>query len=248
MPATGKWRALAVSASLLVTAAGWAQGGLPATATTEVSPSQLPSANPPVIGEAAGHSVISWDGHQLRVEAANAGMNGILREIAAKANLSLIGAVPEEPVFGTYGPGTLDEVLSALLDGVPVNMLLVDRSGTQRKELILTSRVSGVISPDGRRQPFAGPSQAAAQPETQGVRPEPPNIPSGNGFQGNAAASGAPGSPASANATPAATPAPTPAATTGTDQPVSPNGVKTPQQIFEQLQRLRQQGRGSAPQ
>ena len=214
-----------------------AQAGLPATAPTAISPSQLPSANPPV-GSLKATQQISWNGTQLQVVATNAGLNAILQEIASKTGLSITGTAPDERIFGTYGPGSLDTVLPQLLDGQSVNMLLVDHTGKQKKELVLTMRTGGVTPPS----PQTGQSSAAypvsnpAQPSFQGSdasrRAQAPPvgaIPGDPGVNGTGAA-----------AQGGQNPAPSAAAPADGSQPVSPNGVKTPQQIFEQLQRLRQ--------
>ncbi len=207
---------------------------LPATAPTSISPSQLPSANP-VASTPRALQQVSWDGDQLKVVAINASLNSILREIAKKADLSVTGSCADEQVFGTYGPGSLDTILPQLLDGQSVNMLLVDHMGKQQKELMLTARTGGITPPGVQAaqanpaSPVTYPAQQVFQGTEQPSRAPAPAVgnavANGVGLAGqdnqNGTAAGA--SPADGN------------------QPVSPNGVKTPQQIFEQLQRLRQQ-------
>ena len=234
MMAMSARRAAFFGAFLLVHAVGQAQAGLPATAPTAISPSQLPSANPAVSNLKATQQ-ISWDGNQLLVFATNADLNALLREIGSRTNLSITGTAPDERIFGTYGPGSLDTVLPQLLDGQSVNMLLVDHTGKQKKELVLTMRTGGVTPPGPQTAqtspayPVSNPAQQVfqgsdAQPRAQASPAGAlPGNPGANGT-GVAAQTGAPGT---------ATPA-------DSGQPVSPNGVKTPQQIFEQLQRLRQ--------
>lgn len=204
------------------------QSTLPATERTStapqktsISPSQLPSANPAV---APSHSDVVWSGTTLEIRASNASLNSLLQQIAVRTGIKLTGSAPEERIFGSYGPGTLDEVLLKLLDGLPVNIMLVGRSGSEPKELLLTPR-EGKPSPpspasrdEGSVNGAGFQAQQGGNPQQQGGNVQQPNA---NGFQQN---------PASAAATP----------TDGT-QPGSPNGVKTPQEIYEQLQRLRTQ-------
>lgn len=244
-----------LAASVLLGGAVCAQGqagALPPTAQTGlsgagsgVSPSQMPSANPAAragtteVGatesgakeSGATGSSITWNGRLLQVNASNIGLNGLLQEIAAKTGMRVTGTAPEERIYGTYGPGTLDAVLSKLLDGVPVNVLLVDRSGKDRKELALTARTGGPTPPSPATQVSAPPPDASAQRQggffggrRDGVREGPPpdsqvSPPSQNLGQDPGAAT------ADGNGV----------------QPTSPNGVKSPQEIFEQLQRLRTQ-------
>ena len=131
----------------------------------------------------------------------------------------------DERVFGQYGPAAPDQILAELLDGTGSNMLFVKHDGNATPELILTPRQGGPTPPnpnavasddknesdDSQSQPAPEPQPAEAVPDRN--RTVPPIVPV------------APG---------ASTPA-------DGSQPDSPNGVKTPQQIYEQLQHLRQQ-------
>ncbi len=75
----------------------------PSAPTSSVSPSQMPSANPPVVSSISpSHSEISWNGNTLQVVATNASLSQLMQEIAAKANLKITGSTPEDRVFGTY--------------------------------------------------------------------------------------------------------------------------------------------------
>lgn len=188
---------------------------LPATAPT-ISPSQLPSANPPVPVRPAGKTSVTWDGAQIQISAANAGLNSLLREIAGKTGVKITGSAPDERIFGTYGPGKLDDVLSELLDGVPVNVLFVDSTAGARKELVLTARQGGptpasVIAQDESADP-ARNSEEPPSTLRRGDFPPPPQQPG-----------------------------PQTAPARGDAAPDAQGGPKTPQQIFEQLQRLRSQ-------
>lgn len=142
--------------------------------------------------------------------------------------MKITGGVADERVFGEYGPAPPDQILSALLDGTGSNMILVHRDGDAIAELILTPRQGGPTPPSPTSAAFNDRSEPRQTPPIQVAQPAPEPL----------------GSVDLANqATP---PASTGAASTGTSpsdssQPESPNGVKTPQQIYEQLQRMRQQ-------
>lgn len=211
-----------------------------AAQTTSITPSQMPSANPAVAQ--GSRSTVLWNGSTLQVEASNAGLNGLLQEIARKTGMKLTGTAPEERIFGRYGPGSLDDVVSRLLDGVSVNVMLLNPSAAGGRELVLTGRT-------GRPTP---PNPSARDDATADAAM--PGLPGPSGFgRSNATtlgtqqpAGGAPQTDANGTqAAPAtaapATAAPGTTAADGTQPALSPNGVKTPQEIYEQLQRLRSQ-------
>jgi len=159
----------------------------------------------------------------LSISADNSSLNQILRQISSSTGMKITGGVTDERVFGQYGPDTPAQVLASLLDGTSSNMVIEQRDPDAPAELILTPRMGGPTPPN--------PSAAAFDD-----RPEPRQAPAPE-----------PEQPASVPVqnTPAV-PAPDPATPAGTSpanssQPDSPNGVKTPQQIYEQLQRMRQQ-------
>jgi hypothetical protein len=159
----------------------------------------------------------------LSISADNSSLNQILRQISHSTGMKITGGVADERVFGQYGPANPAQVLAQLLDGAGSNMILVHREGEANAELILTPRHGGPTPPNPNAAAFDD------RPEPQETRfPQPQQTPS-------AALPGV-STPASVSET-----APAPNPPTNSSQPESPNGVKTPQQIYEQLQRLRQQ-------
>ena len=196
-----------------------AQTSLPATAPTAVTPSQLPSANPPVTHNPTG---VQWDGHLLRITASGESLNEVLREVATRAGVHISGNLPQDAIYGTYGPEPLADVLSELVAGLSVNMLFVDRIGNKPAELTFTARNGAATPPD----PTA--SQAAFAPQQPPQPYAPPQPPPNPGVTTPNTPNGGAGLPASAAQT-----------ADGNANPTSPNGVKTPQEIFEQLRRLR---------
>jgi hypothetical protein len=161
---------------------------------------------------------------KLSVSADNSSLNQILRQIAGSTGLKITGGVADERVFGQYGPASTAQVLAALLTGTGSNMVLSQRDPDFPPELILTPRQGGPTPPNPNASVFDDKSEQPT-PAAQSERPTPP--------------------PSSSPVTPTLS-----EGSTGATQPSpdSPNGVKTPQQIYEQLQRMRQQQQQTAPQ
>jgi hypothetical protein len=202
---------------------------LPAPATPTPAIAATPAQKPPRRAE------VNFSNGQLAVAADNASLNQILREIGRQTGIKITGGVAEERVFGKYGPSGAQEVLAELLDGTGSNMMLIAGEGGAAGQLILTPRHGGVTPPNpnapgfddegadddagnrSRPRPAQGVSLYGESPSTQGGGPV-------NGVPATAA--GAAGDPAT-SANPASQ--------------QTPNGIKTPQEIMQQLQQLRQQ-------
>jgi hypothetical protein len=206
-----------------------ASSTLPATQPTATPPPPpsvplTPSQLPPT------HAQVTYTGGTLSVSASNSSLNQILREISRETGIRISGGVTDERVFGQYGPDGPSQILSALLDGTGSNMLLVNGDADRPAELILTPRQGGPTPPNPNAHAFDEASDprnpANAEPEAQSEQPSPDQ--------------------SRPVANPPVTGTPDPAAA-NTD-PQSPNGVKTPQQIYDQLQRLRQQPPAANPQ
>ncbi len=172
------------------------------------------------------HALVTYTSGALSVSASNSSLNQILRDISRETGIRISGGVADERVFGRYGPDTPDKILAALLDGTGSNMLLVHTDAQTPGELILTPRQGAPTPPN----PNASASEDASEDS---------NAPTPQPAEASPAPQSAPGQYRPANNVPATqTPGSGPADGT---QPESPNGAKTPQQIYEQLQRLRQQ-------
>jgi hypothetical protein len=193
------------------------QPALPPTAPTVTyqpppTPSQLP----------ANRAQVTYTAGTLSVIADNSSLNQILRQISQETGMKITGGVTDERVFGQYGPADPAHVLNALLDGTASNMLFVEATSSVPAELILSARNGSPTPPN--------PNAALhEQDEQREPPPQPPEEP---------APTPEPQQPV--NPPPATVPA-TPANSSDPSQPDNPNGVKTPQQIFDQLQRMRQQ-------
>lgn len=226
---------------------------IPATSPTQ-SVSNLPSALPVrTAPSAAGQTTVVWASPTLTIRAAGEGLPGILRQVARATGMKVTGGVPDEPVFGSYGPGAVQKVLAALFDGLSVNMLLVNGSPTQPKDLILTARTGGATPPMPSQDIAVEANPVMANPADANFAPQPRagRHTSPDSFQGvpqpfpDAASQNLPTNsqgvgPAvplndNSNAVNSSTPA-----TDANGTPQSPNGVRTPEQIFEELRKRQQ--------
>ncbi len=202
--------------------------------TTPTTAPAAPATPPP---PPARRAQVDFTSHLLTVTADNSSLNQILRDISRATGMTITGGVTDEKVFGTYGPADPSTVLSALLNGTGSNMLLILDAAKSPRELILTARQGGVtppspnsyrnddndLSPQGYNrfgkqpsmmQPPPPPQPPPQQPPPPQAQPQYPQTPAVN----------------------VDNPAPTPPAADTTQQ--SPNGVKTPQQIYEELMKM----------
>jgi hypothetical protein len=199
-------------------------------------PTQAPPPIPPTPAQQpAQRAKVTYADDLLTVSASNSSLNQILREISRQTGIKITGGVADERVFGDYGPAAASQVLASLLDGTASNMVIV-QSTSASAELILTPRMGGATPPNPNAARFDDSNsddQPAQRPEV--VQPNPPQP------QTQAPA---PDTPPAANTAPVPsnpeTPAPAPPSGDSTQQQ-SPNGVKTPQQIYDELMRIRQQ-------
>jgi hypothetical protein len=189
----------------------------------------------------ASSAKVSYSDGLLQVTAKNSSLNQILRAIERQTGMKIAGGVADERVYGTYGPASTAEVLAELLEGTGSNMLLRETGKDSPLQLILTPRNGGLtpLSPDlaGVDDPKADePPVPATTPASSSdaaapvVAPQPVPVPPSVIPVGTSV--GAPANSPEANA---------PAPGAGDAAPASPNGVKTPQQIYQQLIQLQQQ-------
>ncbi len=149
---------------------------------------------------------IEFNGGFLTIHATNSSLRSILDTLQSRTGTQIQGLVHDERVFGVYGPGRPQEVLSALLDDSGYNVLIsgVQPNGSPR-EVVLSTRTV-VASEAGAG---AQPTQAAQEndDESEGFAPQAPPL-----------------------GLPTQNPAPTP-----TVAPAANVQVKTPQQMLQEL-------------
>jgi hypothetical protein len=207
----------------------------PTTPPSALNTNPAPIAQPPPTP--IHRAQIAFSNNLLTITADNSSLNQILRDIASTTGMTITGGVADERVFGTYGPADPSTVLAALLNGTGSNILLIQDSKKSPRELILTPRHGGPTPPSPNTYHDASdnnlPPQQTPHFSKEPARQAPlPQLPPDQQVPPPPAATVAPTPDSS-------TPATAPDANTTTQQ--SPNGVKTPQQIYEELMKMQQQ-------
>ena len=223
---------LCLFALALFTSAG-AQN-LPPSAQTQPSqppaqPAQPAQYVPP--DQPAYRARVDFAANQLTITAENSSLNEILRGISHVTGMKITGNVPDERVYGTYGPATTHQVLNQLLDGSRSNVLVHEGPNHVVSELVLTPR-TGAASPPS---PYAAREETDLPPQLGGRRRS-------RTFDNNRPPES---NPQEQPNLPAAQPSPTqqqpPTTPPDPNAQPSPNGVKTPAQIYDDLTRQQQQ-------
>jgi hypothetical protein len=199
----------------------------PPPATPQQQPIPAAVTSPPTRSQ-PHRAVVTYSQGQLTITANDSSLNEILRDISRQTGMTITGGVAEERVFGHYGPSSPGSVLATLLDGTRSNMLFIREQNGHPSQLILTARNGGPTPPN----PNAVRDEEEQHPETSAFpRPD----------------QSRPMPPPTLTPQPADAAAPPPAAPPATTDQQSPNGVKTPQQIYDQLLKLRQGQNNSQP-
>ncbi len=187
---------------------------------------------------------VVWDASGLRINASNSSLQQILSEVSTDTGTKVVGNVPDQRVFGSYGPGQASDVLLQLLQGSGYNVLLAGDLGQGApSQIVLTPRRGGSANSSAGTNPQ---QQQQMQPqdqddvETGDQQPEQPEQP---------------------EETVPAIP-PTPQQMNQGQPGTGPNGpIRTPQEIMQEMQQRQllqqqqmqqqmqqQQGNPTAPQ
>jgi len=188
---------------------------------------------------------VVWDASGLRINASNSSLQQILNEVSTDTGTKVVGNVPDQRVFGSYGPGQASDVLLQLLQGSGYNVLLAgDLGHGAPSQIVLTPRRGGA----------AANAPAGVNPQQQQIQPQ---------DQDDTETVEQQESPEQPEETVPAVPPPD--APAGQGQPgAGPNGqMRTPQEIMQemqqrqllqqqqmqqQMQQQQQQGNPTAPQ
>ncbi len=232
---------------------------LPPAASTGVQTRVVPGAQGAV---AARRAEVQYANGLLTVTARDASLNSVLRQISQQTGMKISGGVRDDRVFGTYGPDHPAAVLSTLLDGSGSNVLLINNAANEPAQLVLSPRTGGPTPPSqfaAGRQPDQDADDNASQApppsggfgggNPQGAPGARPSVQSGINLNPSLSSPTSNNSDSQTVVFPPINATTTPAtATTSSDvTQEAPSGVKTPQQIFEQLQKLRQQQEQTQP-
>lgn len=189
---------------------------------------------PPASAPQAAAPIVTYASGKLTVTADNTSLNQILRDISRQLGMKITGGVKDDRVYGTYGPAAPAVILNKLLDDAGSNVLIVQPPGpgSLPTELILTPRNGGPTPPNPNAEAEANRNnQYENQPNRQPYNNQ--RFGNNNGPipmqnrrlppEANAPSNG------SSNMQP------------NQDMPQSPNGVPTPQQIYQRRQQMQQQ-------
>ena len=148
---------------------------------------------------------------RLSVDADNSSLSAILRQIGTTSGMAIEGLDQDARIFGTYGPGSPRDILSTLLDGAGYNVMMFGVTETGAPRELVLSARTNAPPAQGQ------PTNLAQQDEDRDETPV-------NNY------------PPAGEINPAAHP------------PLAPNfqqnssgGVKTPAQMLQELQQMRQQ-------
>jgi hypothetical protein len=196
----------------------------PAGIAQSVTPSpDVPLAASSLLDQPAKPAQVQLDAGKLSVNADNSTLSGILHDISAKTGMTVDGLSRDQRIFGSYGPAAPREVLSALLDGLGYNVMMVGSlaNGAPRA-LTLAPRTGGGTVAGNRATPM--PRQNSNSDDEDDSAPEPQDTPQPPRPEPN---------PPEANQPPEQQQPPA--------NPGQPGQVKTPQQMLQELQQMRQQ-------
>jgi hypothetical protein len=196
-----------------------------------VQPAAAQQIQPSTAQPVQHRAVIVYSLGQLTVLAENSSLNQILRDVARQTGMKITGGVADQRVYGKYGPAPTAEILAELLDGTGINMMLRETVSSAPAELILTPRLGGPSPPDPdaarENADRDDPGEVAPAPVSQS-----PRTPWADYLPGGETVPGQPAHPPPAGVYIPPPPPPVPVK--------SPNGVATPQQIYQQLQQMQQ--------
>jgi hypothetical protein len=177
---------------------------------------------------------ISYQGGQLTVEAENTNLSDILNGIRVATGLKIetVGGAGGERVAAKIGPASVRDVLLSLLQGSRYDFIMMgsstDPDRIERVVLTPKSTAAAGLSASNAPRPATPPAQEVVQEEN-----ETENSDDNAGFAPPSAQPGPPQNPQQPGA--AVNPA-QPAA-----QPDAQQGVKTPEQLLQDLRNMQQQ-------
>jgi hypothetical protein len=178
-------------------------------AAPQPAPAQSTEVAPSLLQQPAQDAQIVFADGNLSIHADNSSLAAILHQVASNSGMKIEGLAGDERVFGNFGPGAPRDVLADLLAGTAYNQVLLGDLSNGAPRELILSPAT--------RGGVSTPSQAV---------------------QANANADDGNDADAADNAPPPPPPPPQQEQPAGSPQQ-QPAGVRTPQQLFEQLQQMR---------
>jgi hypothetical protein len=127
--------------------------------------------------ESPGRASVTWDNQGLRIEASNSSLQQILKDVSVETGSKVEGMVPDQRVYGSYGPGQARDVISQLLQGSGYNVLLAGDLGSGApRQIVLSPRHAGAPLPGTAEAPGQDNNPDDEIPENTEVeeQPQPP--------------------------------------------------------------------------
>ena len=139
-----------------------------------VQPPAPPKPDWPVNNKPADATVV-WDSHGLRVDAANSRLDQILKDISTDTGVKVEGLGSSDVrIFGTYGPGPANEVISQLLNGTGYNVLMIgDQGAGAPRQIVLSAAPTGPAPQNSARS--SGDDDYEAEQPAPVEQPNPNN-------------------------------------------------------------------------
>jgi hypothetical protein len=119
---------------------------------------------------------VVWDATGLRINASNSSLQQILNEVSTETGAKIEGSVPDQRIYGEYGPGQARDVLTQLLQGSGYNILLAGDLGMGApRQIVLSPRRTGTAPANNAAVDRAQQDQDDEVPE-QPEEPPPPVV------------------------------------------------------------------------
>ena len=185
---------------------------------------------------------VSYQAGQLTIESSNATLAQVLRSVQAKtgASFEVPASANNDRVVARLGPGQPKDVLAALLDGSKFNYIILgspNQPGSVQK-LILTPRQNAPITNTAQAR-TGPPVQQEPQQEEEYTPPEPTPVEDNSANENQPPGGFRPGFGPNQPNQNGEFPAQQPPGTDNNGQ--QQQGVKSPEQLLQELQRMQQQ-------
>jgi hypothetical protein len=111
-------------------------------------------------------ATVVWDSHGLRVDAANSRLDQILKDVSTDTGAKVEGLGSSDVrIFGTYGPGPANEIISQLLNGTGYNVLMIgDQGAGAPRQIVLSKAPTGPAPQNNGRGGSGDDDYEADQP------------------------------------------------------------------------------------
>ena len=209
-------------------------------AAPEPPPPQAPAPPPTLEQSAPIPAQVTYSNGQLTILAQNATLSQVLRSVQSLtgASIDMPAGASSERVVGQLGPGQPRDVLNSLLNGSKFNYIILGVNGNPgavQKVILTTPKPATPVNtaqnnnPPPPDEPQDEENYGEPEPQPQPATPVPPQFRHRPNMPGRM--------PETFNQPQPPQPQPTPDTSNENAQP----GVKTPEQLLQDLQQMQQQ-------